>query len=132
MHVHVQHRWSPCVLRSGTCPTTYMALVVEMPSPDPAGHTPLLLRCAEFVHVCVGITFLTRVSAHQSRLRETFQLILLRSLQVGLAERAASQMSHFLIVGALVCFLLLPESRPASASSVPESHHLAPPTILKI
>lgn len=50
-HVHTQHRWSSGVLRSGTCPTTYMAVVVEMPASDPTGHTPLL-PCAGFVHVC--------------------------------------------------------------------------------
>lgn len=51
VHVPTQHRCSSCVLGSGTGPTTYMALVAEMPASDPAGHTPLL-RCAEFVHVC--------------------------------------------------------------------------------
>lgn len=68
-------RSTSSVLRRGKRPTTCTAGVFEMPASDPPGYTPLL-RCVEFVNACARITFLTRVSAHQSRLRETFQLML--------------------------------------------------------
>lgn len=123
VHVHVQHRWSSWVLRSGwvqlpTWPSWLRCLPLTLLATHPSSGVLSVCMC-----VCVRVTFRTRVSVPQSRLRDTFQLILLRSVRVWLSE------PRLKCPTALVCVLLLRETedrRPLPPPPSPTTSHPPP------